>query len=302
MTPMSPAALVRLLRPKQWTKNLLVFAGIIFGGVLSDPDHWVRVLIAFAAMCLASSGTYALNDAADAERDRRHPKKRNRPVASGAITKAFAIGLGFVLIAVGVALGFYLNRGSGVTILAYLVLQALYNGAMKRVPVADVFGISIGFVLRAILGAACIQVKISGWLLFCTGALALLLGFAKRRHEFLLQGEGRSSSRESLGSYTKEALDALVLASACVAAICYGIYSLNSPTAQTHPGLFLTTPFVFYGICRYILVVFSNGEVGEPETVLLRDPHILGSVVGFIIAAAFAMQGYQLPVIEPTGR
>ena len=296
---MRPGAIARFLRPKQWSKNLLVFAGLLFTGSFTVTDLVVRTLIAFAAMCLASSGTYALNDALDAPKDRLHSKKKSRPVASGEVTLEVAVGLGLALMALGTTLAFSLNRASGFVVLAYLVLQALYNGALRRIPIADVFGLSIGFVLRAMLGATAIWVAISGWLLFCTGALALLLGFAKRRNEFLVES---GDSRESLGKYTLKSLDSFVVIAACVAAICFGIYSLESPTAESHPALFLTTPFVFYGICRYVFLVFAYDEGGEPESVLLKDPHIWGSVIGFVAMAALAMSGVQVPLIEPMGR
>lgn len=299
---MPVGAVLRLMRPKQWSKNLLVFAGLLFTASFSEPDRLYRALFAFFAMCLASSGTYALNDALDAERDRRHPKKKDRPIAAGLVSPGCAIGLGTVLMALGVAGAFLLNRDSGFVMTAYLLLQALYNGSLKSIAVADVFGLSLGFVLRAMLGATCIDVKISGWLLFCTGALALLLGFAKRRHEFRTQGDDRESSRKALGGYSNASLDALVIVSSCVAAICYGIYSLESPTAAAHPALFLTTPFVFYGICRYVLIVFTYDEGGEPETVLLQDPHIIASILGFVLAAVMAMKGVQVPWIDGVGR
>jgi 4-hydroxybenzoate polyprenyltransferase len=277
----------------------LVFAGLLFTGSFTVSDLVVRTLIAFAAMCLASSGTYALNDALDAPKDRLHSKKKTRPVASGEVSLEVAVGLGIALMALGTTLAFSLNRASGFVVLAYLVLQALYNGALRKIPIADVFGLSIGFVLRAMLGATAIWVSISGWLLFCTGALALLLGFAKRRNEFLVES---GDSRESLGKYTLKSLDSLVVIAACVAAICYGIYSLESPTAESHPALFLTTPFVFYGICRYVFLVFAYDEGGEPETVLLKDPHIWGSVIGFVAMAALAMSGLEIPLIESMRR
>jgi len=296
---MRPGAIVRLLRPKQWSKNLLVFAGLIFTGSFTITDLVLRTLIAFVAMCLASSGTYALNDALDAPKDRLHSKKKNRPVAAGEVSPGAATILGVILMAAGCGLAFYLNLASGYVVVSYLFLQGLYNGALRKIPIADVFGLSIGFVLRAMLGATAIWVSISGWLLFCTGALALLLGFAKRRNEFVVEAEG---SRESLGRYTLKSLDSLVVIAACVAAICYGIYSLESPTAESHPALFLTTPFVFYGICRYVFLVFAYDEGGEPESVLLKDAHIWGSVIGFVAMAALAMSGVQIPLIESMGR
>lgn len=295
---MPPGAAIRLLRPKQWTKNLLVFAGLLFTGSFDERDLVVRAMLAFVAMGLASSGTYALNDALDVERDRQHPRKKLRPVAAGEITPNSAIVLGTILMTLGVALGFLLNVETGSVVSGYLVLQAFYNGVLKRIPVADVFGLSLGFLLRAIAGATAIAVAISPWLLFCTASLALLLGFAKRRNEFVSMEGARQETRSSLGGYSLPSLDGLVLVSAAVAAICYGIYSIESPTAASHPALFLTAPFVFYGICRYLYLVFTFDEGGEPEAILIRDRHVWGSVVGFLVTAYLAMRGIDLPWIE----
>jgi hypothetical protein len=148
------------------------------------------------------------------------------------------------------------------------------------------------------MGAAAIGVSISGWLLFCTGALALLLGFGKRRSEFLMQGTARVESRESLGGYSMPSLDALVLMSATGAAMCYGVYAVESPTARQYPALILTSPFVFYGICRYVFLVFSHAEGGEPESLLFKDIHLLVSIVGFLICAVLALNGVTLPLLE----
>ena len=180
----------------------------------------------------------------------------------------------------------------------YVGMQILYNWRLKHVPVADVFTIAIGFVLRAVLGAAAIAVNISGWLLFCTGALALMLGFAKRRTEFILQGSDRESSRESLIHYSRSALDAIVVMFAAGAAMSYGIYTLQSKTAQRFPGLILTSLFVFYGITRYVLLIFTIDEGGEPADVLFKDRHMIASVLLFVAAAVLAMSGFRLPFIE----
>lgn len=293
-------ALVRLLRVKQWTKNLLVFAAWIFtGSALHDSSTAPRVLVAFFAMCFVSSATYVFNDVADVERDRAHPKKRLRPIASGAVSIPLAVILAVVLMGLGLAGGFGLTHTTGFVLVAYLALQVLYNAGLKRAPVADVFTISLGFILRAALGAAAISVTISSWLLFCTAALALMLGFAKRRSEFIQQGEARAMSRESLAGYTRSALDALVIMFACGAALCYGVYAVESTTAQKYPGLILTSLFVFYGISRYVLVVFSQDEGGEPETLLFKDRHILFSIAMFVLTALLAMSGLHLPLLEP---
>jgi 4-hydroxybenzoate polyprenyltransferase len=294
-------ALWRLLRPKQWSKGLLVFAAVLFTRSADQGEAVRASVLIFLAIGLVSSATYIFNDLVDAERDRLHPKKRLRPIAAGEVSRALAAVIALICLAAGLAIAFAVRPQTLYVIGAYLLLQGLYNGALKRMPVADVFVISLGFVLRAVLGAVAINVQISGWLLFCTGALALLLGFGKRRHEFILQGEDRSLSRESLGTYTRHTLDAFCLISAAGAALCYGVYSIESPTAQKYPGLILTSLFVFYGIYRYVFVIFNQGEGEEPETLLFRDPHIVFSVVLFILAAMLAMSGVRVPVLESFG-
>lgn len=290
---------ISLLRPKQWTKNLLVFAAYLFGAKLGDPEAARQALIAFAAMCAFSSATYVFNDLLDAARDREHPERKNRPVASGAVSSWAAAGLSLGAFAVGLALSLlFLNHSSLAVFGAYVALQLLYNFGLKAVPVADVFTISVGFVLRAALGAYAIWVPISGWLLFCTGALALMLGFAKRRHEFLLQGDAKAASRESLDGYSLQALDALVTATATASSLCYGIYAIESSTAREHPALILTTVFVVYGIARYLLLVFTKQEGGEPADILLKDRHVLVSVILFVAVALLAVSGVQIPLLD----
>ncbi len=293
-----PVSLILLLRPKQWTKNLLVLAAWIFTGLGKDYHTSLAVLFAFGAMCMASSATYIFNDIADIERDRAHPKKRLRPIASGAVPKTAAYVIGAILLAASVAVGFLLNHTSGTIIVSYLILQVVYNLGLKHVPIADVFIISLGFIFRAALGAAAISVTISSWLLFCTGALALMLGFAKRRNEFISQGSDRALSRESLLGYSRGALDALVIMFATGAALCYGVYAVDSSTAQKFPALIITSIFVFYGICRYVLIVFSKDEGGEPENLLFKDRHVLFSIVMFIASAMLAMSGFRIPILE----
>lgn len=285
-----------LLRPKQWTKNLLVFAALLFVGGFSDPQASLTAFKAFVAMCLVSSAVYIVNDIRDIERDRRHPRKRLRPLAAGTVKVNTALVIAALCLGIGIALVATINMNSLMVMVCYLGLQVLYNAYLKHVPVADVFCIGIGFILRAVLGAAAIHVAISTWLLFCTGALALLLGFSKRRNEFLTVSDS-ANTRESLTKYTKTSLDILVAIYACASAICYGIYCLESDTARKYPGLVLTSLFVFYGIARYVLIVFSYDEGGEPETLLYKDKHILLSVVLFILTSILAISGVKVPLL-----
>jgi 4-hydroxybenzoate polyprenyltransferase len=293
-----PLNLLILLRPKQWSKNLLVFAAFIFTGSFRNPEAVRHVFIAFAAICLASSFVYVLNDILDVNRDRQHPKKRLRPIASGAIPIPVAATIGGLCLIGSGVLASLINHSTMAVLGTYLVLQLGYNFGLKRVAVADVFLISLGFILRAALGAAAISVTISTWLLFCTGALALMLGFGKRRSEYILLGDRRTDTRESLAAYSRPALDALVIMFACGAALCYGVYAVESPTAARFPALILTSVFVFYGICRYVLVAFGQDEGGEPETLLFKDPHIIFSIVMFLLTAVLAMSGFKIPLLE----
>jgi len=294
---MGPVAIAQLLRPVQWTKNLLVFAALIFSGSYQDRNLLLAATITFLAMCLASSGTYALNDVIDADLDRSHPTKKERPVASGKISPPAALTIAAICAAGGVALGFLQNRSVGIGIMIYLAIQIFYVFGVKRIAVLDVFVLSSGFVLRAILGALAIHVNVSIWLLLCTGALALLLGFGKRRSEFRTQGQQRNASRPALGSYTSSALDALLLLSACCAVITFGMYVVESDTAHRFPALLLTAPVVAFGIYRYVFLAFGADEGGDPENLLFRDPQILVTLLVFIGLALYATSGGEVPFV-----
>ncbi len=295
---MRPVDLLLLLRPKQWTKNLLVFAAPLFVLDSLPSGAWSFSFLVFVAMCLVSGAVYVFNDLQDAERDRSHPKKRDRPIASGRVSRSTAGWIGAAALALGLGAAYVAGLKPLAVVLVYLAIQVLYGSGAKRVPILDVFLISMGFVLRAALGAIAIHVQISAWLLLCTGALALLLGFGKRRSEFVLQGDVRADSRESLGAYTRPALDALLIASATGAALCYGIYAIESQTAKNHPSLILSTVFVFYGISRYLFLAFGSDEGGEPESLLLRDVHLIASVVLFVASVVLAFSGFTMGFVN----
>ncbi len=290
--------LLILARPKQWSKNLLVFAAYLFTAQLKNQAYIVETLTAFAAMCCLSSATYIVNDWFDRDRDRAHPEKKNRPMASGVVSQTTGLSFAVILALVGAFLGYWLNVVSLAILIAYVALQVLYNAVLKKIPIADVFTIALGFVMRAALGAAAISVGMSGWLLICTASIALMLGFAKRRHEFILQGEDREASRASLGQYNLLSLNAFVGMFATMACVAYTLYCVDSKTGQTYPGLILTAPFVFYGICRYLLIVFTRDEGGEPADLLFKDSSIIISVFGFIVTAVLALSLSRVPIIE----
>jgi len=284
-------ATIRLLRPKQWVKNVFVFAPLILTQGYQNSEFVRLALLAFVAMCLLSSSTYIANDLIDLERDRVHPKKKARPIAVGSVSPGLAKALSAVLVVAGLGLAYAVNLGTLKVALAYLALQVLYNLSLKRIPIADVFTLSTGFVLRALMGAVAIRVPVSVWLFLCTGAIALLLGFGKRRHEFVSQGEDRTRTREALGGYTLETLNVLLIVASCAAVASYGLYSIESETARQHKLLAFSSPFVLYGVCRYLMLVWQ-GEGGEPESLVLSDPHL---IVTFILFTASVVAALTLP-------
>ena len=285
---MSFIDLIKVVRVKQWTKNVFVFAAFIFVKGWETPGYPFAVILAFFAMCFASSATYIVNDLYDAEKDRNHPVKKNRPIASGRISTVFASGLASILFAVSLALGYISNINVIFGILAYLGLQVVYNIYLRNISVADVACIALGFVIRVVIGAIAIDKTVSGWILLCTATLALMLGFGKRRHEFILMGS-QTTSRKSLAEYSLQSLDMLVAFSATCAALTYSVYSIESPTARQYPGLILTTPFVIYGIARYMVIVFGTGESGEPESLVLKDKQLITIFIGYGLAAMIAL-------------
>lgn len=285
---MAIRSLVRLLRPKQWTKNFLVFAAFIFTAGWSDPRNGVLVMIAFACLCLVSSASYCLNDYLDADSDRLHPKKQFRPIASGAVSRNMGLGVGLFCLFSGVGLSLLLPAGATVGISVFAVIQVSYNLFAKRQPILDILWISLAFVQRAVVGALTLSVGVSGWLLFCTGTLALFLASSKRRQEFISLGS-ESGTRTTLAAYSRPVLDGLVWMSAGLATMSYGIYAIESETALAHPGLIFTVPLVFFGVLRYLLIVFSTTEGEEPETALFSDPQMVSVLIAFILTALCAV-------------
>jgi len=283
--------IIKLLRPKQWTKGLLVFAAILFSNGFRDPVLLGKAGLAFVAITLVSAAVYVFNDLRDASSDRLHPKKRLRPIAAGTVSAPTATAIGVICLGLGLAGAAALGQSSLLIVLIYVAVQLGYNLGLKRVPVADVHLLASGFVLRAVLGAVAISAVISPWLLFCTGSLSLMMGFGKRRQEFMMMGADRGQTRHSLTGYTQQSLDAMFIATAAMAAIGFGIYSIDSETARQHPHLVVTSIWVVYGIMRYVFLVFGQDEGGEPENILFSDRQLQVALVGFLATALFALAG-----------
>ncbi len=277
------------LRPDQWTKNLLVFAGLLFAKRLFDAASVADATAAFAIFCMLSGAVYLVNDIADREIDRRHPIKARRPIASGALPVTVAASSAAVLLGGGLAGAFVINNKFGWVAAGYIALQVFYSTTLKHIVILDVLTIAIGFVLRAAGGAFAIDVEISQWLLVCTILLALFIALAKRRHELLLLADGATGHRPILGEYSAYLLDqmiAVVTASTLVAYIFYTI----SPETQGKFGtalLELTIPFPIYGIFRYLYLVHRREGGGSPAELLLTDRPLLACVALWAASVAF---------------
>lgn len=292
-TPNLQRDLFRTARPKQWIKNGFVFAALVFAAKLSHPDLVARSLAAFALFSALSSGIYFLNDAADAEADRRHPLKANRPIAAGRVSISLALRFAAVLIVASLVLSVLLDLRFGLVAGGYVVLNIAYTGYLKHEVLLDVFAIAAGFVLRAAGGAVVIHVSISPWLYLCTILISLFLGFAKRRHELILLEESAQTHRRNLGEYTAPLLDDLINIVAGATIIAYSLYTFFASTVPQNHAMMVTIPFVLYGIFRYLLLVHRTDVGGAPEEALLRDVPLLLDLALWALTCAIVLHFYK---------
>jgi 4-hydroxybenzoate polyprenyltransferase len=281
--------LLSSLRPGQWTKNLLVFAALLFGRRLFDAAAVGDAAVAFAIFCALSGAVYLVNDIADRDIDRRHPLKAQRPLASGALSVPVAAGAAAFLIAAALAAAFLVRVQFGWVAAGYLALLVLYSVTLKHVVILDVLTIAIGFVLRAVAGAFAIDVEISHWLLVCTILLALFIALAKRRHELVLLADGATGHRPILGEYSAYLLDQMISVVTASTLVAYIFYTI-SPETQEKFGttlLELTIPFPIYGIFRYLYLVHRREGGGSPAELLLTDRPLLTCVALWALSVAF---------------
>lgn len=286
-------ALAKSLRPKQWSKNLLVFAGYLF---TIEQDHppsvLLRVVAAFGVFCAVSGATYVLNDVVDAESDRKHPRKCKRPVASGDLPVRVALAFAIVLTAGSLAAALRLGLDFGLLTAAYLILTAAYSLALKHVVIVDLLAIAAGFVIRAAAGAVVIAVVISPWLLVCTTLLALFLGLAKRRGEIITLENGGVDHRRILDDYSAPMLDQMLNIAASASLTAYFLYTFSavSATGKAHPQMMITLPFVIYGLFRYLFLVHSKNAGDSPEQLLIDDKPLLVNILLYVLAVIIAMR------------
>jgi 4-hydroxybenzoate polyprenyltransferase len=282
----SPGVLAGALRVRQWTKNLLLFAGLLFASKLGDPHRWGEAFLAFFVYCAASSSAYLVNDVRDVERDRLHPTKRLRPVARGFFAPSFAITLSTVLAAAALGGATILGLRSIVLAAVFLIVQLAYSFALKRVVGIDVATIALLFAIRAAAGAEAIHVRVSPWLIACTALLALFLALAKRRGELRLVDARRGSARTVLSRYSLAVLDRLLVTLGVTTAVAYGAYAFG---ARHSPEVGLTIPFVVFGLGRYLHLIRRDGVGEAPEEVLLTDVPIVLSLACWAVTAAVVL-------------
>lgn len=288
-----PVSLFLSLRPSQWTKNLLIFAGLMFGQRLLDPRSVAEACAAFAIFCALSGVVYLVNDVADRDADRLHPLKRRRPIASGAVSPGLALGTALTLAVVALTASWLLRPAFALVALGYVLLQSLYSGPLKHMVIIDVLTIAIGFVLRAVAGAVAIDVPISHWLLIVTVLLALFLALSKRRHELVLLAGGATSHRRILEEYSPYLLDQMIGVVTASTLISYVIYTVSPETVQKFHTDWLGLTFIFplYGIFRYLYLVHQKEGGGSPSDMLLTDRPLLVCVALWALAVAVIIYG-----------
>ena len=285
-------AVVSSIRPRQWVKNLFVFAALIFSHKLFSVDAG-RALAAFAIFCALSGVVYLLNDVADRERDRAHPKKRLRPVASGALSVRSAIAAAVVIGALALGAATALGTAFVLTAAVYVGLLVAYSAWLKHIVIVDVLTVASGFVLRAIAGAVAVDVEISGWLLICTILIALFLALGKRRHEYLTLDAEATRHRPILAEYSAALLDQMIAVVTASTVTAYALYTMSPETVAKFGTRLLpaTLPFVLYGIFRYLYLLYRRQLGGNPSELFLNDRALIVNTVLWIVAVVAIIYG-----------
>ncbi len=285
------SSIVRLARPAQWLKNGILLAPLIFAGEMTHRGKLLTAIFATALFCLLSSSVYIFNDLTDREKDRLHPYKKLRPIASGRISTGLAGTYMLILLLVGMGLAWTINMSFFITAAAFVILNLLYTVWLKNVVIVDAMSVAISFVLRAYAGAFAIDVPASKWLLINTLLLALFLAFGKRRHELIFLEENATAHRKILVSYSPYLLDQLIGVVTPAVVVMYMLYSFSSEVSLKlgTENLFLTIPFVVYGIFRYLYLIHKEEKGGSPTKVLISDMPILLTVVLWLLTAVIVL-------------
>ncbi|MEA3345893.1 MAG: decaprenyl-phosphate phosphoribosyltransferase [Chloroflexota bacterium] len=268
-------ALLETMRPKQWAKNLFIFAGLVFGQKLFHPRLLARNVGTFALFCLISSAVYIINDLADIEKDRQHPTKRQRPLPSGRLPPRVAMVAAGLFPAISIPLAFLMDLQLGLVMVLYLAMMIAYSLLLKDLVIVDVLIVSAGYVLRVAAGVIVTDVPFSPWLYVCTTLLALFISFSKRRHELLILGGTADEHRTTLNEYTPHLLDEMIAVVTSTTVVAYSLYTFSATNLAPNHTMMLTIPFVLYGIFRYLYLVHVKNEGGTPEELVFKDKPLL---------------------------
>ncbi len=264
------------MRPKQWTKNLFVYAGIIFSGNLFNYQMLIKVTGCFIVFCLISGAVYLVNDIIDLERDQNHPKKKNRPLAAGLISVRGATTAAVILTMLSLFFAFFLSLSTGIISVVYFGLMLVYSFYIKKVIILDVFTIALGFVLRVVAGTEVINVYLSPWAVMCTFFLALFLALGKRRNEKIILGNNAGEHRDSLGTYSMALIDQMISIVTTSTIVSYFLYTFK---AGQHLSSMVTIPFVLFGLFRYLYLVYNENSGGSPEDIIISDRPLQAAVL-----------------------
>lgn len=272
--------LLKTMRPRQWLKNIFVFAPLVFDVKLLNVTHLARTAAGFVLLCVISGVVYLINDVADADKDREHPRKRNRPIAAGRLSPRVALAAAVLLPLLALPAGFLLDPTFAAILVSYLVLQVAYSFFLKNIVLIDVFAIATGFVLRVAAGVPLVDAeRFSPWMYVCMGLLALFIGFNKRRHELALLKENANAHRESLQEYSLPLLDQIISIVTAATLVTYAFYTFTAPNLPPNHTMMLTTPFLLYALFRYLYLVQARGLGGEPEEIVLHDRPLQAAVL-----------------------
>ncbi|MEZ4770579.1 MAG: decaprenyl-phosphate phosphoribosyltransferase [Caldilineales bacterium] len=278
-------ALIKTMRPKQWVKNAVVYAPLVFDGKMFDPLLLLRTTVAFILFCLISSAVYLINDLADIEKDRLHPKKRLRPLPAGQLKPAAAVAAAVVLIVACIPLALWLDGGFFFILYGYLVLMIAYSFYLKNLVIIDALVIAAGFVLRVAGGVAVVHVeRFSPWLYLCIAVGALFLAFGKRRHELVLLENGANSHRAILAEYTVPFLDQLIGLVTSTLVVFYSLYTFSAVNLPANHTMMLTIPFVLYGLFRYLYLIHVKKQGGAPDELVFKDKPMFATGVLWVLA------------------
>ena len=286
--------LISSLRISHWIKNSFIFAALIFSRHFLVLNDVLKACLAFLLFSFISSAGYLINDLVDLEEDKKHPIKKDRAIASGKISQSTAVWMAVVLVVIALGFGFVLGYKFVLILVSYLILELVYSFFLKHRVILDVFGLAGAFILRVIAGGVAISVSISSWLLICTGLISLFLGFSKRRHELVLLGDGASKHRKVLTEYSPYFLDQMISVVTASTLIAYILYTLSPETiAKFHTDkLIFTTPFVLYGIFRYLYLVHQKEKGGNPTKILLTDTPLIITIALWALTAILIIYQY----------